>query len=637
MEPMFFLPIDKDGNEYYQNHTPDSDELSFYRFDNYLKVIERMCDREEAVVNLNTGRFRTFVFKPKNEKEDFFFCLIDEKGLPEGGVELHVENMYVDELKQILSLQVLKSESIFKDQEIDILSDFVTPCLKSHENRIEMYYHFHYFEHSNYLIFGAPGSGKTTMLRKLALDFISENIESDKNIHKFPIYIQLRDFNNYKSDFNTYIDTCINNTLYNIKFLDHKSVRNGGNLCLLMDGADEIDYDKFSNFEKTIKEFQFKNPLTSLIITSRPDRKIERLKDFKKWDVQPFNENQVKDLTYRKLSRGGKWKEFISILSNVPAVSDVLKNPLMLTISHFLFAHKSIIPLNSGQLVKELVSALVDNWDAQRNVERKLANKKVSAIEITNFLGKLALYYSESQKDALSSESIFERLRDFSKKEELEVYLDYIEFATGIIRKNNENQWKFQFKAIQDYLCSSYLVEGVKNLNDELFTERNWGKILTMISGLNSDPNYILNHILDNRKLSKLEKIQKSLSIINESQLLKRKDIEKSFNLLEDYFINYECKTKINESSVNVNDQDDSIKLIVETKAGEEILNLMKKIFQIRYTKYEYDFYGYLKNSRSNILKSVSHLDRKNGNFCINIEDHAVLISYKEESPHIMD
>ncbi|RKF37183.1 hypothetical protein BCY89_05910 [Sphingobacterium siyangense] len=635
MKEMYFLPITKVNDEFFQQFTLEEDDLSFYHVDNYSKIIEEKCYREEAIVNLHRGRFKTLVFAPKNEQEKFFFCLVNEKGLPQDAQEIEVDDSYIEELRKVLSLQVLKSEGIFKEQEIDILSEFVTPRIYSKDSENEMYYHFHCFENSN-LIFGAPGSGKTTMLRKIALDYISENFDHDKNLNKFPIYIQLRDFNNYKSDFNTYIDTCINNTLYNIKFLDHKTVKFGGNLCLLLDGADEIDFDKFSSFETTINEFRHKNPLTSLIITSRPDRKMEQLKEFKKWYVQPFNENQIKDLTYRKLSRGGKWKEFISVLNSAPGVNDVLKNPLLLTIAHFLFTHKSIIPINSGQLIKELVSALVDNWDSNRNIERKLKDKKVSAIEITNFLGKLSLQYSQIGRDALSTEQIFEKINDFPAIEDLDLYLDYIEFSTGIIHKSN-NRWKFQFRAIQDYLCSSYLVEGVQNLNKELFTEKNWNRILMMISGLNSDPNYILKAILESDEITKLDKVEKSLAIMKESHLLKVQDIEKSFKLLEEFFVNFESVKNIEEKSINFSAHEETIRLILETKGSEDIINLMKTIYQIRYTKYEYNFYGYLKNSRSKILKSVSYFTEKNGNIDIDLKDDEILIRYKEESPNIVD
>lgn len=636
MREMYYLPITKIDNEYFQEFTLDADDLLFYHVDHYSPVIDKKCNKEEAIVNLNRGRFKTIVFTPKNIDEDFFFCLVNEEGLPDSDLELSVEEIYIEELKNVLSQQVLKSEGILKEQEIDILSDFITPRIYSIEKEKEMYYHFHFFDHSN-LIFGAPGSGKTTMLRKIALDYIAENMESGKKVNKFPIYIQLRNFNHSKSDFNTYIDTCINNTLYNIKFLDEKSVRFGGNLCLLLDGADEIDYDKFSNFEKTINEFRHKNPLASLIITSRPDRKMESLKEFKKWYVQPFNEAQIKDLTYRKLSRGGKWKEFIAILNSVPAVNDVLKNPLLLTIAHFLFTHKSVIPLNSGQLIKELVSALVDNWDSQRNIERKLNNQKVSAIEITNFLGKLSLYFSENRKDALSTEEIFKRISDFPTVGDLDLFLDYVEFATGIIRRQTDNLWKFQFRAIQDYLCSSYLVEGVQNLNTELFTEKNWDKILMMISGLNSDPNYIMKAILESDEISNLDKVGKSLAILKESHLLNAHDLENSFRVLEDFFVHFESHKNINESNIDFRQHEDLIRVILETKGSEEIINLMQTIYQIRYTKYEYNFYGYLKGSRSKILKSVSHLSEKKGNIFIDMNDHEFLIRYKEESPDIID
>ena len=636
MEELFYIPIEKDEDEYFQNIVLDQDELFEYHSSVYKKIIDTYFTEKEAIVNLKTGKYYTSVFEPKDKTQDIYFCLVNINNYPSSENEIGLNEEIVETIRDILSNKIKYSEGIVPDQKIDIFSNFVTPRIKFLRHGNEEFYNYAFFP-KDCIIFGAPGAGKTTLLRRLTLDYLYHSLESKNKLKKLPIYVQLREFNNYSNNFETYIDNCIKNSFSNINLYLKNELSSTGNLFLMLDGADEIDFEKFHSFKETIIKFKKNNPLISFVITSRPDRDYENIIGFEKCYIQPFNKNQIKELTFRKLSKHGKWKEYISALNSVPDVYEVLKNPLLLTISHFLYLYKSILPLNSGQLMKELVATLVNNWDSQRNIERKLNNKVIIPLEITHSLGKMSLALSESKKESITSEELFGLLKNYDTQEEFDSFLKYIEFSTGLIKNEGERLWCFTHKSIQDFFCSNYLVESVGELNKSIFIDKDWDKILQMISGLSSDPNYVINSILNQPQRTEIDKLKNSLSIYNESILLTKNDIKHSFELLETYFVHFEKTNKITSKNIKVQKYEVLFKKMNELAGFKEIVSLIYELYKMRFTKYEYDFSGYLNHSNSKILKSISNLRLEKGNISIESINNETILSFCEESPDVSE
>ena len=57
MENLYYTPIEKDGNEFFQNDILSQDELMDYNIENYTNVIKNNFEEIDAIVNLKTGKF----------------------------------------------------------------------------------------------------------------------------------------------------------------------------------------------------------------------------------------------------------------------------------------------------------------------------------------------------------------------------------------------------------------------------------------------------------------------------------------------------------------------------------------------------------------------------------------------------
>jgi hypothetical protein len=123
--------------------------------------------------------------------------------------------------------------------------------------------------------------------------------------------------------------------------------------------------------------------------------------------------------------------------------------------------------------------------------------------------------------------------------------------------------------------------------------------------------------------------VSNSVSDLNESVLLTKKDIKTSFKLLEDYFISFEQVNDINKSRIVIQNNGVLLKEVNDIKGVKELVHLLFIILKVRFTKYEYDFYGYLGESSSNILRSISLFSEEKGNISIEEINNSIYLINK--------
>lgn len=625
MNNYYFIPIEKDETGYYQASYVDFDNIEYYEYEKYYPKIIKKFKTENAVVKLKTGKFTTNIFKPIDDKIKIYYCLVDKENYPPDGQRVDVSQEQIEKVQNEILKEIGKSEGVFPENSIDILSQFVTPKYKFEDEDNINYYSLSNFKKDT-IILGPPGCGKTTLLRWMTLDLLKYNHDSDNDLNELPVYIQLRNYNFSDDTFDQFINNSIINTLGKYNFPEEDKYISSGKLTLLLDGADEIDFEKFLNFPKYLYEYKEKFPFISFIISSRPDKSFEKLSTFRRCWIQPFDIQQIKELSYNRMPENDKWKDYLSVVNSAPEIISLLKNPLMLSLSHFLFQSKSIFPINTAQLLKEFVTALTYTWDSQRKIERKLNLKSVNPNEIINVLGKLALILTEEKKSRINPNLIYSNFSSFNTLDSFSEFLKYIEFSTGII-KFLDNELFFTHKSMQDFFCSNFLVEGVQEIHEKVFFEKDWSFILKIISGLVSDPSYLIKQIISSGKLANYDKINNTLFIFSESSSLSKEDLQNSFTLLEEYILNFEKLNKISLDNIHSEQKQVLLKKGLEQKGFREVIVLIKVMANLRFTKYEYDFNGYLKRSKSNILQALCPLLVNHGDIVIKQTKDNIIIA----------
>jgi len=624
---MYFIHLEKRNDLYVQVKDIDFIEHEVYSIENYSPIIKKNFDEIKAIVQLKSGKFKTNVYIPKDKSLSIYFCLVNSKNLPQHTEEIKVEKELISHFINALLKEVSVSEGILPENKIDVAKEFISLKYSFNSSSKSQFYNFLDFEDDS-IIIGPPGCGKTTIMQMVTIEYLRNFWFDSEQINKIPIFIKLRNYNDLNISLDSFLDNSISNKLSKYKFL--RTVRNSGKLLLLLDGADEIDYEKFKTFGKTIAEYKKKNPFTTFIISSRPDKRFDKLMSFNKCHIKPLEDNQIEEFVFKRIDNQIQWKNFTTILDSVPEVKDVLRNPLLLSIAIYLFETQSILPLNTGQILKELVDVQIKSWDSHRNIDRRLNQKSVNPNDIIKVLGKLSLILTEKKCNSIQIDYLESYYPSFKSIEELKEFLKYVEFATSLILVKNESV-SFTHKSLQDYFCSNYLVESVDGLKKEIIVNKDWNKILKMISGISSDPNYLINKIMEDDEIDEFEKAKKSISFFSESNNLSPSDLKKSFEVLENYLINYNSKSKISESTSKNSTLQILFDTSEETTGLYELIKLIKVIFDLRHTKYEYDFHGYLSKSNSLILKSFKNLHKENSKIIFKISGNKIILEQEKD------
>ncbi|HMQ80181.1 MAG TPA: NACHT domain-containing protein [Ignavibacteria bacterium] len=633
MQKFFYLPVKHIIDNYYQKDNIFDDDIHTFDSQNYSKIIEKYFKKIYGIVKLESGNYETEIFKPISDKYDISFCLVDTEFYPKNQNKIYVEEDKQNFLYDKLITNCRYSEGIVPEQSIYIESFFVTPKVKKTFND-KVYFYSKDIFHDSCIITGSAGSGKTTLLRKLTLEYAKQTFDEDNKINKIPIYIQLRYLNDKDVSLEQFIKNIITSIVDKSILTNDVNFINSGKILLLLDGIDEIRYQNLDTFYEELQNFRNKYPLTTFILSSRPHEKIKNLQNFDSFELLSFDLNQIRELTYKKLTKNS-WKNFISILKYSSEIINILGNPLLLTITHFLFANKVVIPTNMGQLLKELVEIMINKWDMNRSIKREFSGIDFNSIRINNLLGAISHYCQINNKTIFTDSEVIPIVKDFKTANEVSSFLTYLELSTGVIVKCDNKNWQFSHKLLQDYFCSNYLVEGISTIEDKIFINREWQRVSSLIAGLSSEPEYILDKVLEKYSTDIILKLENQFSILNESLLIKDNDILKVIKNLDVYLTTVELQSKLVESDICLNESEVLVKNHKVSKIILSLKNIFLELFKIRYTNYDTILSHGLTSSKSLILRSINKLINKQGNINLLIEESTALFVVNEESPEI--
>jgi len=284
-------------------------------------------------------------------------------------------------------------------------------------------------------IAGEAGSGKTTVLRRLAY-LLCEKALSNIDSAKIPIFIKARDIN-IESPL---IEVLINETS---QYTDEKTAcfttdeLNEGRLVILIDALDEAASSNYSPILNRVVEFNNTYPQCIIILTSRNYFSINSLpliNLFTKYDISPISLTQAEKLLVR-LQKGKslaetKAKELLRRLHDVHGLD---LNPLLITI--FIatsdYSRKDI-PANITELFKKFTEMMLGRWDMKKGM-----SQQYHATLKDHLLKELAFEMHKMKKTQYplyDCKSIFSStLTQTGHQADLEILFDEIVYRSGLL------------------------------------------------------------------------------------------------------------------------------------------------------------------------------------------------------------
>jgi len=318
------------------------------------------------------------------------------------------------------------------------------------------------------MLMGLPGAGKTTFL-----NYIGIQASQGKLDHKrIPVFISLKklcDSNQPLLDsIAMEFDTC--NFPATEHFITHQLDK--GSLLLLLDGLDEIGKNAINKIYDDIDHFYKKYSQNQFIISCRtaaynqyfPGLTVVELADFNQEQTTNFINNWfANDIQKAQACKNKLFsKENKSIL-------ELAKTPLVLSLLCVFFNESMSFPQNRAELYKDGLYALLEKWDASKNVPRDEIYRCLTTRRKIEMLSQTAYQAFEQERYFLKQDNLEKQFIEFienlpeSRAENLapdgKAILKAIEIQHGLLVERTHYTYSFLHLTFQEYFTARYIVD----------------------------------------------------------------------------------------------------------------------------------------------------------------------------------
>lgn len=270
---------------------------------------------------------------------------------------------------------------LYRDRPVNLNDHYVPTdfrCGNTITNGSDIFFEFK--KNRRNLVLGTAGSGKSVLLRKIAIDIINQDLGF------IPTLIELRVLISTEST------TSISDYLHKIISTHDEDFSTDqlhyalklGKIALLLDGIDEIDHDRRELYEKEIAELSYKYPQTIIIASSRPDDTFSSWEEFHVYHAQPLDKEQaislIRKIDYDKTVKDKFLEQLASGLYEKH--EDFLSSPLLLTMMLLTYEQLAEIPEKIHIFYEQAFDTLYHKHDALKSQYKR---KSYSNLPIDDF------------------------------------------------------------------------------------------------------------------------------------------------------------------------------------------------------------------------------------------------------------
>ena len=365
--------------------------------------------------------------------------------------------------------------------------------------------------HSQLMILGKPGAGKTTFLKHLAIECISNNFLTDL----VPFFVRLKDFaeadNNYSLQ--DYIVGQVRSL--GVSETQLRAILDSDKALILLDGLDEV---RTENIQRVIKEiFGFSNRCQNnrLVVTCRIAAQEYTFEKFTEVEIADFDNEQIESFVscWFKAKNLDLKKQFIEQLRKNPPIKELANRPLLLTLLCLEFEDSGEFPSDLAELYKRAINTLLRKWDAKRCIYRDSVYKNLSPQRKEDLLSYIAKVTFEEQKyffkqrelEGYIAEYIRNLSGSFVDEEALqldsEAVLKSIEAQHGLLVERAKGIYSFSHLTIHEYFAARAIVSmvnpnnildsGLDSLSRNVFDKR-WHEVFLLTSQMLPKADFLL-------------------------------------------------------------------------------------------------------------------------------------------------
>ncbi|MEM8569126.1 MAG: NACHT domain-containing protein [Bacteroidota bacterium] len=350
-------------------------------------------------------------------------------------------------------------------------------------------------------VLGAPGSGKSTFLRRIGLEALKGNTSNYEH-HKIPVLIELKRFDSTEIRVEKQIHEEFRTCGFPNPESFAKHALRKGKLLILLDGLDEVPNRNLTYVIREIEDFVSHYDNNRFVVSCRTAAYNNFLKSFRSISIADFDDNQIEQFIFNwfqsKLDQESHTAQKCFTLLFHPensAAKELAQTPLLLTFLCLVYGRSQSFPNNRSTLYGKALNILLEEWISENRIERDPIYKGLYADLEKELLAKIAYDNFKDGQLFFHKNSIKRQVSDFladtldvSKQLNSDAVLRAIEVQQGILVKRAEDIYSFSHLTLQEYLVAFYISQSDRKLFKSIaydnIKDRAWREVFLLITGL---------------------------------------------------------------------------------------------------------------------------------------------------------
>lgn len=358
---------------------------------------------------------------------------------------------------------------------------------------------------SKLLILGKPGSGKTTFLKHLAVDWCNGKFRPNL----IAIFIEFRQICDGKW-------SLLDEIGKEVQIQDKEQVEvllKNGKLLIVMDGFDEVPTQSLrTQVQNQLRQVAKDYSKNCFIMTCRTQIMQGIPDGFASVEVADFNINQVQGFVYNwfrannqnELEIEAQWQNFKLAIDNNLALQELTVTPVLLGLIILVLQDEGEIPAQAGLLYERGVRLLLQKWNNDKAIGSweigTASYRKLDVEQKEKLLIEIAARKFENPKNFVlfNQDDLLKQISQYlslvNQSDSIEV-LKAIESQHGLLVERADELWSFSHLTFQEYFTTKWLLKlSSKELSEKIGNQQ-WQGVVEQLVKAQGQSDRLLKHI----------------------------------------------------------------------------------------------------------------------------------------------
>jgi NACHT domain len=349
------------------------------------------------------------------------------------------------------------------------------------------------------VVLGAPGSGKSTFLRRIGLEALNQGSQFFKH-RCIPILIELKHLNKYDID----LEEFIANEFQECGFPHARNfIQNAlgqGKMLVLLDGLDEVPTKNLNGTIKKIQDFGRQYPQNRYIFSCRTAFYQQTFTGFTNVTMAEFEDDQIQqfinnwfqsEVDQQANTAERCWKALQE--AERSGAKELAHTPLLLTFLCLVYDRSQTFPTNRSFLYRKALRILMEEWAAEKRILQDAIYAGLSTDLEEILLSEIAVSGFENDQIFFSHSELIEKIKNFltnnlNAPDELDgsEVLNAIVVQQGILVERVKDSYSFSHLTLQEYLAAQYINDHncIGRLVNEHLIDRRWREMFLLVAGI---------------------------------------------------------------------------------------------------------------------------------------------------------